>query len=447
MSNLIVEVCRVDKIENHPTADKLKIATIKGWQTCVKYEPETNVYQFNEGDLCIYFPPDAVLPKSLYEDRLNIGKYLKSMPKNSDGTPSDFKRVAATRLRGMPSFGVITNIDPSWGDDPNWTAGTNLIDYFGITKYEPPPETTTGDADSPHIRFYAYTSIEHFANYPTSFEENEEVVISEKIHGSNSRVGAVLDKDSSGSPEWIWMAGSHSVRRKEFLKVQTRLKVSDLIDRKFISELPSVDQIIFDNQAKKYWKVEEIIEPPPQSKEQEVKIQVSLVDENGEYKLSRSLYWEPLTENMKSLIDDIKDNYVMGSEKPHSVIVFGEIYGRGTQDMEYGMTTVKGFRAFDICVNGKYLDFDAQLGYFAKHGIEVAPILYRGPFTVQKLQKLTSGPTTMCSAEEAGAFKGREGVVMKPIKEKHYCMILNGRKIVKSVSADYLARNNGTEYH
>ena len=32
MSKLIVEVCAVDKVEPHENADKLAVATIKGWK-------------------------------------------------------------------------------------------------------------------------------------------------------------------------------------------------------------------------------------------------------------------------------------------------------------------------------------------------------------------------------------------------------------------------------
>ena len=31
MSKLIVEVCTIAKIEKHPNADRLDIATVKGW--------------------------------------------------------------------------------------------------------------------------------------------------------------------------------------------------------------------------------------------------------------------------------------------------------------------------------------------------------------------------------------------------------------------------------
>ena len=43
------------------------------------------------------------------------------------------------------------------------------------------------------------------------------------------------------------------------------------------------------------------------------------------------------------------------------MVLFGELYGSGVQDMAYGLADgAKGFRAFDIAVDGKYLDFDTK---------------------------------------------------------------------------------------
>jgi len=54
--------------------------------------------------------------------------------------------------------------------------------------------------------FVSYTDIENLRNFPAAFQEGEEVVITEKIHGTNSRVGVV---------EGTYMAGSKELRRKQ----------------------------------------------------------------------------------------------------------------------------------------------------------------------------------------------------------------------------------------
>ena len=54
-SDLIVEVCKILEISEHPNADRLEIATIKGWQCIIPKDT------FKVGDAVVYFPIDSVL--------------------------------------------------------------------------------------------------------------------------------------------------------------------------------------------------------------------------------------------------------------------------------------------------------------------------------------------------------------------------------------------------
>ena len=429
----------------------MKICKVKGWQTCIRHDPKTGFTQFKEGDLCIFFPPDAVLPKAIYDDRLGVGKYLHDLPKDEFGVRPEGKRVVATRLRGMPSYGVITEIDSKWGDDPAWDVGTDLVEHFGITKYEPPLESTEGDAEKSSTLFHQYSGPENFGNFPDALVEGEEVVFTEKIHGKNSRVGYVLEAGEDGLPTWTWMAGSHGVRRKEFVNVTHRYQLPYLCENCVYEESyePQIGDVFY--LSGKNWRIDEVIEPNPESTEPVRKVQVTQVDDEGKEVLRRSEYWEPLTDNMKMMIQEILVKEMeefkgyRGTE-PLSVVVFGEIFGAGVQDMAYGLTK-RSFRVFDIAINNKYLDYDVKTDWCIKHRVEMVPVLYRGPFSVAKLEEYTNGPTTMCDVSQAGKFAGREGIVVTPVIEVHYCPKINGRKIIKSVSADYLARKDGTEYH
>jgi RNA ligase (TIGR02306 family) len=126
--------------------------------------------------------------------------------------------------------------------------------------------------------------------------------------------------------------------------------------------------------------------------------------------------------------------------------LFGEMFGRGQQDMWYG--TEFGFRAFDLIVDGKYLDFDDKQALCRQYGVEAVPVLYRGPFGKARVEEYVEGPTTLCPAEQAGAFKGREGIVITPVRE---CCDLalggEGRVILKAISFAYMERQGGTEFH
>ena len=110
MSSLIVEVSRVDRVDPHPNADRMCVCTVKGWRVCAGRDPEAGRNQFEPGDLCVYVPPDAVLPPALAE-RLGVTKYLGSLPLGPDGNRLPGGRVRVARLRGEPSYGLILKPD------------------------------------------------------------------------------------------------------------------------------------------------------------------------------------------------------------------------------------------------------------------------------------------------------------------------------------------------
>lgn len=364
MSSLIVDVCVVEEIRPHPNADKVELVRAKNWW-CV-----SQIGYFRVGDKCVYFPPDSVISEEL-ANRFEIAKYLAPLAKNPDGTRPPGLRIRAQRFRGERSFGFINK-----PDDPDWEVGMSLVEHYGVTKYEPPIRATDGDSASPVAAFHGYTEIEHLGNFPGVLVDGEEVVVDEKIHGSNCRAGKILAaNEETGEAEFQYMCGSHGQRRKE-------------------------------------------------------------IDANER----RSKYWQGLTPQIKALLDRLCDD-------TYNVVVFGELYGSGIQDMQYGMAG-QGFRAFDISVNGKYLDYDEKERLFQEFGVEAVPFLYRGPFNMEKIQELTDGPTVVCDPEKAGKFKGREGVVIRPVKERYSELLPNfGRVIFKSVSVDYLSRKGGTEFH
>jgi RNA ligase (TIGR02306 family) len=158
----------------------------------------------------------------------------------------------------------------------------------------------------------------------------------------------------------------------------------------------------------------------------------------------RSQFWEVLTPPVEELLRHA------GASASAGVVLFGELFGAGVQDIWYGLENGRvAFRAFDLAVDGKYLDFDAKVALFERFGIERVPILYRGPFSRAAVEEHVSGPTTLCPPEKAGRFKGREGVVITPVRERGAATEthLFDRVILKAISFEYLERRGGTEYH
>ena len=366
MSSLIVEVCVIEEITPHPNADRLERIRVKNWW-CI-----SSIGQYKVGDKVVYVPPDAILPEELGE-RWGISKYCSPLPKEMNGDRPSGLRVRAARFRGEPSFGTIQQLD-----DPNWEVGRNVIDHYGIKKFEPPVKIYDGDMAPDVPSFHMYTEIENIGNFPNIFQVEEEVVVDEKIHGTNCRIGIVPHpREDTGEIVATFMAGSHEVRRKHY-------------------------------------------------------------DDKG----NPSLYWLPFKDNLQRLLEEL---YGLNGRQP--VIVFGEIFGAGVQDMHYGQKG-KSFRAFDISIGGKYMDYDDKIAILEKYGIETVPFLYRGAFSMEMMSMIVDGPTKVCDASDIKeVFKGREGIVIRPVKERFDPEV--GRVILKYISVDYHGRKNSdkTEGH
>lgn len=351
MSKLIIKVCKIDEIVAHPNADKLEIAVVGGWRVITQKDLH------KVGSLAVYFPPDSELDQS-WTDKFGITKYCAPVK----GTTR--YRIKAARLRGEASFGVLHPLDNDWQIEQDVT------EFYGVTKWEPPTPSIDGDSETPVTTFHTYTDIENWQNYPAIFQDDEQIIITEKLHGSNARIGKIRVDD-----DFVYMCGSHSVRRKEF-----------------------------NNKGQK------------------------------------SDYWGPL-ESVKQLLDDLCDN-------ENNVIVFGELLG--TQDMKYGLKQgAKGFAMFDIAINGQYLDYKSGkvsdrpdfLSICCRYPeIITVPVLHCGPYSKETITKSTDGYTAFCDIDKIDDFRGREGIVFKPVRERTDPVL--GRVILKSVSVDYHSRKN-----
>ena len=329
MSTLIVEVCRIDRVLPHPDADRLELAHIKGWQCVIPRG------KYAAGSRVTYVPIDSVLPPEL-SDRLGVTKYLSS------------GRVRCARLRGEPSFGLIMDLE-----DASSAEGTDVREHYGITKYVPPLRPTAGDADVAHPLFVSYTDVENLRNFPGVVVDGEQVVATEKLHGTNCRVGVI-----DGEP----MAGSMEVRRKR----------------------PA--------------------------------------DEAG---LATSTYWFPTTvPGVKSLLDELAKSH-------RQVILFGEVFGSKVQNLHYGRIGQLGFAAFDLFVDGRYLDAPDFESACAAHGVPTVPVVYRGPFALDAVKGVSGGATTL-----GGGQHIREGVVVRAARERTDPKV--GRVILKYLSDEYL---------
>lgn len=136
-----------------------------------------------------------------------------------------------------------------------------------------------------------------------------------------------------------------------------------------------------------------------------------------------------------------------------AVGLFGEVYGKGVQDLHYGKDAAAddtlGYALFDISiVDGtgrqhwlshpelvEMLDRSTPAGPLFT--IPRVPVVYEGPYDYALLAGLAEGRSLL----DPGTI--REGVVVRP-KWERYSNSLGGRAIGKIVSAGYLTRKGET---
>jgi RNA ligase (TIGR02306 family) len=166
------------KIEEHPNADALELAVVGDYRSIVRKG------QFKTGDLGVYIPEAAVLPEWLIQE-LGLEGKLAGKDKN---------RVKAVKLRGILSQGLIypmTYVDGETDERRNMHAdafpsqvGKDYTEALGITKYEPPiPIHMAGEVFNAHGMTLKY-DIENFKRYPDVLLEGEDVIMTEKLHGT-----------------------------------------------------------------------------------------------------------------------------------------------------------------------------------------------------------------------------------------------------------------------
>ncbi|TRO66141.1 RNA ligase (ATP) [Streptomyces sp. IB201691-2A2] len=169
MSTLRV-TAEVLTVHEHPNADALELAQVGLYRAVVA----KGVYR--TGETAVYIPEQSVLPEDLIEELGLTGRLA--------GSRSD--RVKAVRLRGELSQGIVCRPKALAGVDLARAAadGTDFAERLGITKWVPPiPPTMDGEVESaPGL--LPWVDIENIQRYPDIFAPGEDVVLTEKLHGS-----------------------------------------------------------------------------------------------------------------------------------------------------------------------------------------------------------------------------------------------------------------------
>jgi RNA ligase (TIGR02306 family) len=378
-SDLIVPVVEIKNVRIHPNADMLSLCDVLGYQMvngliedpegeivrwfrrgerdergrrvpwdknddCEReedYEEVRYSYRYKDGDLGVYFPADTILTPE-WAKEFEVEHLLQGKEAN---------RVGRCRLRGEPSFGLVVGLP----DGVDWKLGDNVADYYDAKKWEPDPDQQVAPDAAPYDsnidpHFVKYTDIQNGLLLYDRFQSGEEVVVSEKIHGKNCRIGLI---------NGVLQVGSRTTR-KDHEKLR-----------------------------------------------------------------DKSVFWGAVSDNIEQMLRNITEDH-----GANVVILFGEVYGQGVQSLHYGCKKQKGFRAFDIYVDGDYLDYELFRKYCDLYKVERVPILAKMPFDLDKVKGLSSGRSVL-----PGADNIMEGVVVRTAVERRDTAW--GRVVMKFISPDY----------
>lgn len=354
MSDFKVPVVAIRAIEPIEGADMIELAVVGEYRSVVSKNKHI------VGEHIIYIPEGAVVPDVLIEKMGLTGK-LAGGKKN---------RVKAVRLRGALSQGLILGFEDAC---VTGAENDNMAEALGIVKYEPQvPASMVGEVFNA-VGCTPKYDIENFKWHATAIEIGEEVVMTEKVHGT-----------------FVCFSVVNGLNHPEAF--------GDSHDGLVMSKGLGAKGLVFKDNEKNA-----------------SNIYVMMAKKLGIHARIKSVF------------------------PGKTVHLMGELYGGGVQDLTYGLAgSERDFAAFDISVDGRYLDDDEKELAFQRLEIARVPALYRGPFSWETMEEVTNGLTIVGHHKHI-----REGVVITPCKER--CINGLGRVILKSVSADYLTRKGGTE--
>jgi RNA ligase (TIGR02306 family) len=168
----LASVQRIRKLEPIPKADRIEKASILGWHCVVKKG------EFEEGDLCVYFEIDSVLPELPEFEFLRDKKF----------------RVKTVRLRGVLSQGLAVPLGVL-PQDRQYEEDDDVTEVLGVKKYEPEiPAQLQAEMRAPFPARIPKTDETRIQTNPEEIIaefSGKRVYITEKLDGSSATYAAI----------------------------------------------------------------------------------------------------------------------------------------------------------------------------------------------------------------------------------------------------------------
>lgn len=297
---------------------------------------------------------------------------------------SKHNRVKAIKLRGVVSQGILYPVTGKFLELVNPDEGSDVTEVLGIEKWVPQvPAHMDGEVVPNELYGTCHYDIENVKREPDLIAEGEEVYYTEKLHGTLCAMGSVRTEEG-------W---------KDFVASKGMLAKGLMFD--------------------------------PEAERNKSNIYVQCYLEHRE--------------RLASLRERLSLSQEVAASAPDltSVLVLGEIYGRGVQDLHYGLN-VKAYKIFDVRIGTaegarKYLGPHAMS---VIHDFPTVPVLFCGAHSKEAMLEHTDGESVEASSwgpDPGRRTHIREGIVIRAAEGE--------RRILKSVSDDYLLRKGGTEWN
>lgn len=380
MSALSVPVYRLDEDPvDHPNADRLSLLKIFGF-TAIAAKREDGSHRYSKGDSVVYVPEGAIVPEFLlrqgfWDETKNAGILAG---KNGD-------RVKSIRLRGIFSQGILFPVLRDYPDGEINGVGY-LVNERGDERVVVPGDDVADFLGitkyEPPVPVAMAGEVTSLFGVPFKFDF-ESIQRLPDLFEDGEEV-EVSEKIHGTQLQVGYIPG---LNHPEMFGVSQSLYVA--------SKGLGGQGLVFKNNEANAGNLY-------------VRALVAMLDKGLEAKLV---------------------------ETGRTVRIFGEIFGKGVQDLHYGQSkpTVE---IFDVQVDGVFLAPGEVEEWARRIGVPKVPVLYTGPYSLARMTELRDG------TDSSGSHM-REGIVIRGSGDHP----IHGRKIGKFVSPDYLLRKgNVTEF-
>lgn len=374
-------IVRLGEPRVHSNADSLEIYDVDAYQLVVKKG------QFKAGDLAVHVIPDSVVPQTapfsfIWEAYVGL-----------DGTvPEKRRRVTVRKFRGEWSEGLllplIDFIFAFYGENYKGAPeeGDDVSDFLGITHYDPDKgKESSADAE---------TFKKQRSKYPRSLKGWWYLILHKLgIYTSGGQNHGFDNEDGIGLPVFDVEAFKHY---KDAFEDGELVEVTEKIHGSNARFMFQDDHMYAGSRTQ--WKA-----------------------------YNANCIWRNVLKAQPWIEEWCRANPGYG--------LYGEVCPTQGEKFQYGSAEPQLF-AFDIRTpEGKWMDRELVTPvteYWTKP--TWVPLLYSGPFDWEAISKLVEGTTAV-----PGAKGIREGIVIRPVKERHVRGL--GRLILKVVSNSFLEKD------